>query len=220
MNKQYHVGRQNRIDLIYRLRRRTDEVTRVIRKYFAPADYSRLNCLDIGTADGLMLSKLNKLFRFNKAIGIDMSEELINTNEDEKIKLEIGNAENLKFGDDEFDIVVACAVIEHVDDPNKMLAECFRVLRKGGILIITTPNPIHDKIATRLQYFKEENHVDVFNLKRLRKLLTTNNFHTLVAKNFMFFPFFKIPGEDHIETFILFVGLAIIMPNQLIVGQK
>lgn len=220
LDKQYHDKRKKRIDLIYRLNRRTSEVKKIIEKHFNKSDYSKLNCLDIGTADGLMLSKLNNIFQFNKAIGIDICEELIKTNKDENIKLEIGNAENLHFANDSFDVIVACAVIEHVDNPNKMLSECYRVLKKNGILIITTPNPFHDKIATKIGYLKEENHIETLNLNKLNKMLKSNNFKIVSSQNFMFFPFFKLPFENQIESFIRFIRLGKIMTNQLIVGKK
>jgi SAM-dependent methyltransferase len=41
---------------------------------------------------------------------------------------------------DHFDSVVLFEVLEHVEDPGSYLAESRRVLRKGGLLLLTTPN--------------------------------------------------------------------------------
>lgn len=220
LTDKYNDNRKKRIDYLYRLNRRTFEARKIIEKHFDKNAYSKLNCLDIGTADGLMLSQLNNLFQFNQAIGIDLSEELIKTNEDTGIELKIGDAENLNFDDNAFDVVIACAVIEHVDDHDRMLRECFRTLKKNGILIITTPNPFHDKIAMKTGYLNESNHVETFTLPRLNALLQSHNFKIAFSKYFMFFPFFKLPFEQHIEAVIRFIGLEKIMPNQLIVGEK
>ncbi|MFH0780005.1 MAG: class I SAM-dependent methyltransferase [Parcubacteria group bacterium] len=220
LNNKYNDNRKRRIDYLYRLNRRTFEARKIIEKHFDKSAYLKLNCLDVGTADGLMLSRLNKFFQFNKAIGIDLSEELIKTNEDSNIELKIGDAENLNFDDNAFDIIIACAVIEHVDDHRKMLRECFRTLKKNGILIITTPNPFHDKIAMKTGYLRESNHVETFTLPRLTALLQTHNFKIVSSKYFMFFPFFKLPFEQRIESLIRFIGLEKIMPNQMIVGEK
>ncbi|MFH1439229.1 MAG: class I SAM-dependent methyltransferase [Candidatus Woesearchaeota archaeon] len=220
MDKGYHNKRKNRIDLIYRLNRRTHETKCIIEKHFDKSKINYINCLDIGVADGLMLSRLNNIFKFNKAIGIDMSEELIKLNKDRNITLEIGNAENLHFDNDTFDVIVACAVIEHINNPNDMLSECYRVLKKDGILIITTPNPFHDKIATKIGYFKEDDHTETLNIKRLNKLFISNKFNLIDSKYFMFFPFFKLPFENQIESFIRFIGLGKIMSNQIIIGRK
>lgn len=220
LSKKYHDERKKRIDLIYRLNRRTYEVKKIIEKNFDASCYKKLNCLDIGTADGLMLSKLNNAFEFNKAIGIDMSKELIRTNKDKNIELKIGNAENLQFNNCAFDIIIACAVIEHVDNPHCMLSECYRVLKQDGLLILTAPNPFYDELATKIKYFKDEDHVDAFTIKKLKGMFEVNNFKVIYSKYFMFFPLFKLPLENQIESFIRFIKLGKVMTNQLVVGKK
>lgn len=220
LNKKYYDQRQNRIDFRYRLNRRTHEVKKIIEKLIKNTNYSNLRCLDIGAADGLMLGMLNDTFKFQQAIGIDLSEELIACSHDVNITLKIGNAENLHFENGSFDIVIACAVIEHVNNPSKMLSECFRILKPGGTLIITTPNPFQDKIAMKVGYGKEEEHNETFNLSELKDMLKSSNFEIMLAKHFMFFPFFKLPLENTLESIINFLGCGNIMSNQLIVGKK
>jgi SAM-dependent methyltransferase len=45
----------------------------------------------------------------------------------------------LPFEDEEFDIVVHSDTLEHVQNPVHALAECCRVLRRGGSLVYTVP---------------------------------------------------------------------------------
>jgi ubiquinone/menaquinone biosynthesis C-methylase UbiE len=45
----------------------------------------------------------------------------------------------LPFYDNSFDIVVASEIIEHVIDPAEFVKELFRVVKKGGKLLVTTP---------------------------------------------------------------------------------
>lgn len=47
---------------------------------------------------------------------------------------------NLPFGDHVFDLVIASEVIEHILQPEKLLAEIRRVLRPHGTVVLTTPN--------------------------------------------------------------------------------
>mgnify|MGYP000610224747 CR=1 FL=1 len=54
-----------------------------------------------------------------------------------------GDGTLLSFTDNTFDYIVCSEVLEHVPERNKMLAEFARVLKPGGILIITTPNWIN-----------------------------------------------------------------------------
>jgi len=49
------------------------------------------------------------------------------------------SAYELPFEKDYFDTVVNCEVIEHLENPEKMLQEVARVLKKGGKFILTTP---------------------------------------------------------------------------------
>lgn len=220
MNKEYAKGRKTQRSLIYRLNRRSEEVEKVIRNNFKN-NFSDLIVLDVGTADGLMLSKLQKIFHFKKAIGIDVSEELLKENTDKTIDLRIGDAEKLDFENNSFDIVIATAVIEHISNPKKFVRESKRVLKENGVLIITTPNQFFDKIATKLNYYPDENdHNITFDIKKLSSLVQSEGLILVLGKRFMFFPFFRFPFEDKIENFLVFFGLDFLMVNQLVVFKK
>ena len=49
----------------------------------------------------------------------------------------------LPFPTASFDAVVAASVLEYVDEPSVVLAECARILRPGGLLACTVPDPRH-----------------------------------------------------------------------------
>jgi len=54
----------------------------------------------------------------------------------------IGNAEDLaRIADASVDFVVACHVLEHLEDPTRALREIHRVLRDGGIFFCALPEP-------------------------------------------------------------------------------
>ena len=50
------------------------------------------------------------------------------------------NAEALPIKAETIDLICARLVFEHIADPGRVLAECFRVLKKGGHLLIVGPN--------------------------------------------------------------------------------
>jgi SAM-dependent methyltransferase len=50
------------------------------------------------------------------------------------------NGESLPFPDESFDIVYSGNVLEHTEDPERVLSESVRVLRKGGVLHMEMPN--------------------------------------------------------------------------------
>ena len=50
------------------------------------------------------------------------------------------DAAHLPLGDASLDVVVSFETVEHVPDPRAFVAECRRVLRPGGKLVMSTPN--------------------------------------------------------------------------------
>lgn len=52
----------------------------------------------------------------------------------------IADAENLPFKKDTFSKIICAEIIEHLHQPEKMIAESERVLKKGGAIVISTPN--------------------------------------------------------------------------------
>jgi ubiquinone/menaquinone biosynthesis C-methylase UbiE len=64
------------------------------------------------------------------------------------------NSENLPYKDESFDLVLFVGVIQYVDNPEKAMRECYRVLKDNGILIITTINK--DSLIKKFTGFKEE----------------------------------------------------------------
>lgn len=56
----------------------------------------------------------------------------------------------LPFGDNAYDLVVSVETIEHLDCPYLFLSELIRVLKRGGTLLVTTPNP--HSLKSRIKY--------------------------------------------------------------------
>jgi SAM-dependent methyltransferase len=79
-------------------------------------------------------------------LGIDISSESINYASrfaEDAVKFVQGDAQYLDLSDDSFDLVVSFETIEHTVNPKQFLSEVKRVLKPGGILIISTPNRHH-----------------------------------------------------------------------------
>lgn len=73
-------------------------------------------------------------------LGIDLVEEEVAKMSAEGFNVEVANAESFQL-EDEFDIIVAGELIEHLSNPGKFLSNCYEHLSEDGIVIITTPNP-------------------------------------------------------------------------------
>lgn len=92
--------------------------------------------LDIGCGTGGMLTHLQT---FGDAVGLDPSEEAQAACVRRSVPFVRGGGSTLPFRDGSFDIVTALDVIEHVRDDAGILAEMRRVLRPGGLLLLTVP---------------------------------------------------------------------------------
>ncbi|HEX2212432.1 MAG TPA: class I SAM-dependent methyltransferase [Mycobacterium sp.] len=59
-----------------------------------------------------------------------------------RVDMRHGNLASLPLDDGVVDVVVNFQVIEHLWDQGQFVAECLRVLRPGGMLLMSTPNRI------------------------------------------------------------------------------
>jgi SAM-dependent methyltransferase len=90
--------------------------------------------LDIGAYGSEMLSILHRLKYMNLS-GIDLSPNMHQMPHADSIHYYVGDFMNTPFKDASFDAVTAISVIEHGFDPDRLLAELFRLLKPGGYFI-------------------------------------------------------------------------------------
>jgi len=93
--------------------------------------------LDVGCGAAYGTEMLRKEGQAKLVVGLDINlKQAINTF---GLTLVHGDALELPFKDESFDVVTVFEVIEHLDDPQKALGEVRRVLKPGGIALISTP---------------------------------------------------------------------------------
>lgn len=99
--------------------------------------------------------------------------------------------ERLPFADGELDTVVCIDGIEHIENPFDFVAECHRVVRSGGSLILSTPNVsslrsrwrwlltgFHNKCKAPLDEVNPNplHHINMLDLPKIRYMLHTRGF--------------------------------------------
>ena len=126
--------------------------------------------LDIACGSGYG-TKLLANVKNSHIYGCDISKDAIEYAEKHyhgnNIIYEIQNISKLKYSDNFFDCIVCFETIEHVPDYEKAIKEFTRVLKKNGILIISTPN----KDVTQ-NYEENEFHYHEFSKNEFTTLLT------------------------------------------------
>lgn len=100
--------------------------------------------LDLGCGIGLTLAILSD--NFPNIVGCDTEKYAVETSKEllkktnKVVPIYLYNGKKLPFKDNSFDIVTLIEVYEHVKDPKLLIDEVHRVLRKDGLLHITTAN--------------------------------------------------------------------------------
>ena len=109
------------------------------------ADYvSRLTgkTLDIACGKG----RISSILLRNKGLDVDsldLSREMLDLAKERNpgLKPHRGDAENLPFEGESYNLVTCLDALVHFPDPKKAIAEAHRVLKKGGTYITNTSNP-------------------------------------------------------------------------------
>lgn len=98
-------------------------------------DLKARRVLDIGSGRGAFLRDCKKAGI--DAWGVECSEEYLQKTED--LNVMKGYGENLPFADNSFDFVNLAQVLEHVQNPRKVVSEIHRILRPGGKAYMGVP---------------------------------------------------------------------------------
>ena len=99
--------------------------------------------LEVGVGTGISLPLYSRDVRIT---GVDLSDAMLDNARDRVRQsgldnveaLAVMDAENLRFEDDSFDVIVAQYVVTAVPHPERALDEFLRVVRPGGEIVITT----------------------------------------------------------------------------------
>ena len=155
----------------------------VIRTEAATRQVSK--CLDVGCAEGRLIRWCE--LPTVEFTGVDVSRRKLEQAKEKGYRhTQVCNIalEPLPFEEATFDVVVCSHVLEHLEHPERVVAEAQRVLRPGGIFIVGVPMhtgwarlarihvlPIFMPSKRRAKLLAEYGHVQFFTLGRLKTLL-------------------------------------------------
>lgn len=149
--------------------------------------------LDVGCSSGAFLATACRLGF--QAEGVEPSAGAAQTARDAGLKVFTGYLEQAQFPDSSFDAITLIEIVEHLRDAKALLAECARILKPGGIVLVTTPNA-HSWTAramgARWAGFSLNDmggHISFFNPRSMRLLAARNKLqlHHIETRNVRFF---------------------------------
>jgi len=112
---------------------------RTLGELWAQADPQSI--LDVGCGEGVLTEKWAQALDDKRIVGIDLDDPQLHLQWEQRrrpnLEYVVMKAENLPFGDDEFDMATAIEVLEHVPDPEHTVAEMARVARRW--LLVSVP---------------------------------------------------------------------------------
>jgi len=139
--------------------------------------------LEVGCGAGYFLSAARRYLNKVKLHGLDIESSLVEYTKKyvDSASFYVGSANQLPLLDCSLDCVVSFQVVEHIQDPSVFFSEANRVLRKGGIIMITTPNI--NGIGARIMKSKwggfRDDHISLKSCKQWRNELKECGFETV-----------------------------------------
>ncbi len=136
--------------------------------------------LDVGCGPGLFLIEAKK--RGWEVYGTEFTDNQLAYLNDKGIKTLKGKLTNDSFEDGLFDVIISSEVIEHINNPVEEMQQFYRLLRKGGLVYITTPNfNAIERFLLKGDYaiIEYPEHLSYYTPKTIDLLLTQTGFKKL-----------------------------------------
>jgi 2-polyprenyl-3-methyl-5-hydroxy-6-metoxy-1,4-benzoquinol methylase len=121
---------------------RKDWIINALRRYTAASAGKPATALEVGPGSGIYLPVLCELF--SEVSGVDIEPVYLDHSRPmlEKyphLSLKVDDMTDSKLPAHSFDLILCTEVIEHIPDSKRALGEMHRLLKPGGVLILSTP---------------------------------------------------------------------------------
>lgn len=147
----------------------------------------KLKILDIGCGNGRFLTNISNS-RFDK-YGVEINPEGYKRCREKKLKTYNQELKNINFEDNFFDAITLWHVIEHLDNPSEVMLNIKKILKKEGILVISTPNTtsLGFKYGQSLWFHLDvPRHLILYNKKSLEYFFDKTGFKVIQEKNIFY----------------------------------
>ncbi|MEM9174824.1 MAG: class I SAM-dependent methyltransferase [Myxococcota bacterium] len=202
MDARYGAQRRALPHVAFRLRSRALAAVEAIRAFADPYALEEMTLLDLGAAEGATLDLVHRALGSRDSIGIEYARDLIARASDLSagVRLVEGDATRAhpEVAAESRQVVLALAILEHLESPSELFAEAHRALRPGGLLVATAPSGFWDELSGLLRLHPEEHHEDAVTRASFDALAEANGLEPVLYRRFMnaplaFLPYLRIP---------------------------
>jgi 2-polyprenyl-3-methyl-5-hydroxy-6-metoxy-1,4-benzoquinol methylase len=155
--------------------KRYEELLDTLEKY-----RSTNKLIDVGCGDGYFLEAARK--RNWDVYGTEFTEEAVGICERKGIQMSLGPLNPAHYEKESFDVITSFEVIEHINQPQREVGAFFSILRKGGIVYVTTPNfnsISRNIIGKNWSIIEYPEHLSYYTRPTLRRVFVENQFQLL-----------------------------------------
>ena len=111
------------------------------------------------------------------------TERVKNAGFQEQVQFQVANALEMPFPDNQFDLVWSLESGEHMPDKTQFLAECYRVLRPGGKLILATwCHRSTDSVAGALTKDEKRHLAEIYRVYCLPHVISLPDYEAIAVK--------------------------------------
>lgn len=140
------------------------------------------NMIDVGCGDGHFLQVAKR--RGWNVFGTEYTDVAVEVCEKKGISMKKGKLNVENYPPDYFDVVTSFEVIEHINNPNEDVANYNKVLRKGGVVYVTTPNfnsVSRDLLGVKWNVIEYPEHLSYYTVSTIKEIFVKNGFKPLAV---------------------------------------
>jgi SAM-dependent methyltransferase len=142
--------------------------------------------LDIGTGTGFIAFAIARSFPKATVTGIDLSEKIINLNNENaqsegltNLSFKVFEGKSFPFADNSFDGVFCRYAFHHFPLPDSSVKEIARIVKEGGFCFITDPVPSEDdtyNFADDFSRLRKDGHIKYHPINELNEIFNKAGF--------------------------------------------
>lgn len=138
--------------------------------------------LDLGCGDGQLVEFMQN--RGWQAEGLDFDPAAVENAVRRGLHVKVGTLSSECHPENSFEAIIMSHFVEHIHEPIRLLAECHRILKPGGRLLILTPNVNswgHRRFEGSWRGLEPPRHLHLFSPQSIRQLVQRTGFEKITV---------------------------------------